>query len=158
MNSMSSGTYKTKKGQLIRLIHVGRQKVGLDEEAYRALLAGTTGKTSSTELSIAELEAVLKAFKRLGFQVKKMAARAEEVGRATAEQIDYIKGLWELSARVKTEAALNRFIKRITGVPYLRWLDVKTAQKVILAVRDIAVQAGYDPDGIPLKGSCCAEQ
>jgi len=71
---------------------------------------------------------------------------------------DYIKGLWELSARVKTEAALNRFIKRITGVPYLRWLDVKTAQKVILAVRDIAVQAGYDPDGIPLKGSCCAEQ
>ena len=87
-----------------------------------------------------------------------MAASAEEVGRATAEQIQYIKGLWELSARVKTEAALNRFIKRITGVPYLRWLDVKTAQKVILAVRDIAVQAGYDPDGIPLEGSCCAEQ
>ena len=146
---MSSGTYKTKKGQLIRLIHVGRQKVGLDEEAYRALLAGTTGKTSSTELTITELEAVLKALKSLGFQVKKNTARAEEIGRATAEQIDYIKGLWELSARVKTEAALNRFIKRITGVPYLRWLDVKTAQKVILAVRDIAVQAGYDPDGIP---------
>lgn len=155
---MSSGTYKTKKGQLIRLIHVGRQKVGLDEEAYRALLAGITGKTSSTELTITELEAVLKALKSLGFQVKKMTARAEEVGRATAEQIQYIKGLWELSARVKTEAALNRFIKRITGVPYLRWLDVKTAQKVILAVRDIAVQAGYDPDGIPLEGSCCAEQ
>ena len=146
---MSSGTYKTKKGQLIRLIHVGKQKTGLTEEAYRALLEGTTGKTSSTEMTIKELEAVLKAIKGLGFQVKKMAARAEEVGRATAEQIQYIKGLWELSARVKTEAALNRFIKRITGVPYLRWLDVKTAQKVILAVRDIAVQAGYDPDGIP---------
>ena len=155
---MSSGTYKTKKGQLIRLIHVGKQKIGLTEEEYRALLEGITGKTSSTELTITELEAVLKALKSLGFQVKKMAASAEEVGRATAEQIQYIKGLWELSARVKTEAALNRFIKRITGVPYLRWLDVNTAQKVILAVRDIAVQAGYDPDGIPLKGSCCAEQ
>ena len=155
---MSSGTYKTKKGQLIRLIHVGRQKVGLDEEAYRALLAGITGKTSSTELTITELEAVLKAFKRLGFQVKKMAATPDEVGRATADQIDYIKGLWELSARVKTEAALNSFIKRITGVPYLRWLDRKTAQKIILAVRDMAARAGYDPDGIPLKGSCCAEQ
>ena len=148
---MSSGTYKTKKGQLIRLIHVGKQKTGLTEEAYRALLEGITGKTSSTELTIAELEAVLKALKSLGFQVKKMPLKEEEVGRATAEQIDYIKGLWELSARVKTEAALNRFIKRITGVPYLRWLDVKTAQKVILAVRDIAVQAGYDPDGISLK-------
>ena len=146
---MSSGTYKTKKGQLIRLIHVGRQKVGLDEEAYRALLEGTTGKTSSTEMTITELEAVLKALKSLGFQVKKMTARAEEVGRATAEQIDYIKGLWELCARVKTEAALNAFIKRITGVPYLRWLDRKTAQKIILAVRDMAARAGYDPDGIP---------
>ena len=146
---MSSGGYKTKKGQLIRLIHVAKQKVGLTEEEYRALLAGITGKTSSTELTIAELEAVLKAFKRLGFQVKKMAATPDEVGRATADQIDYIKGLWELSARIKTEAALNAFIKRITGVPYLRWLDVKTAQKVILAVRDIAAQAGYDPDGIP---------
>ena len=155
---MSSGTYKTKKGQLIRLIHVGKQKTGLTEEAYRALLAGTTGKTSSTELTITELEAVLKALKGLGFQVKKMAATPDDVGRATADQIDYIKGLWELSARVKTEAALNRFIKRITGVPYLRWLDRKTAQKIILAVRDIAVQAGYDPDGIPLEGSCCAEQ
>lgn len=155
---MSKGLYKTKKGQLVRLIHIGKQKTGLTEEAYRALLEGTTGKTSSTEMTITELEAVLKAIKGLGFQVKKMPLKAEEVGRATAEQIQYIKGLWELSARVKTEAALNRFIKRITGVPYLRWLDVKTAQKVILAVRDIAVQAGYDPDGIPLEGSCCAEQ
>ena len=155
---MSKGLYKTQKGQLIRLIHVAKQKIGLTEDAYRALLEGTTGKTSSTELTITELEAVLKALKGLGFQVKKMPLKAEEVGRATAEQIQYIKGLWELSARIKTEAALNAFIKRITGVPYLRWLDVKTAQKVILAVRDIAVQAGYDPDGIPLEGSCCAEQ
>lgn len=148
---MSSGGYKTKKGQLIRLIHVAKQKVGLTEEEYRALLEGISGKTSSTELTITELEAVLKAFKRLGFQVKKMAATPDEVGRATADQIDYIKGLWELSARVKTEAALNAFIKRITGVPYLRWLDRQAAQKVILAVRDIAAQAGYDPDGIPLE-------
>ena len=148
---MSSGGYKTKKGQLIRLIHVAKQKVGLTEEEYHALLEGITGKTSSTKLTIAELEAVLKAFKRLGFQVKKMAATPDEVGRATAEQIQYIKGVWELSARVKTEAALNAFIKRITGVPYLRWLDKQAAQKVILAVRDIAVQAGYDPDGIPLE-------
>ena len=155
---MSSGTYKTKKGQLIRLIHVGRQKVGLDEEAYRALLAGITGKTSSTELTITELEAVLKAIKGLGFQVKKMPLKGEEIGRATAEQLAYIKGLWERCARIKTEAALNSFIKRITGVPYLRWLDRKTAQKIILAVRDMAARAGYDPDGIPLKGSCCAEQ
>ena len=148
---MSSGGYKTKKGQLIRLIHVAKQKIGLTEEEYRALLEGITGKTSSTKLTIAELEAVLKAFKRLGFQVKKMAATPDDVGRATADQIQYIKGLWELSARVKTEAALNRFIKRITGVPYLQWLDVNTAQKVILAVRYIAAQAGYDPDGIPLE-------
>ena len=155
---MSKGVYKTKKGQLIRLIHVGKQKTGLTEDAYRALLEGTTGKTSSTEMTITELESVLKALKGLGFQVKKMPLKTEEIGRATAEQLAYIKGLWELCARIKTEAALNAFIKRITGVSYLRWLDRKAAQKVILAVRDMAVRAGCDPDGIPLKGSCCAEQ
>ena len=75
-----------------------------------------------------------------------MPVKPEDVGRASFEQINYIKGLWELSARVKTEAALNAFVKKITGVPFLGWLDKRDAQKVILAVREIAANAGYNPD------------
>ena len=97
-------------------------------------------------MNLSELEAVLKAIKGLGFEVKTMPVKPEDVGRASFEQINYIKGLWELSARVKTEAALNAFVKKITGVPFLGWLDKRDAQKVILAVREIAANAGYNPD------------
>ena len=139
---------KSKKDNLIRLIHVGKTKVGLSDSDYRHLLYSTTGKSSSLAMNLSELEAVLKAIKGLGFEVKTMPVKPEDVGRASFEQINYIKGLWELSARVKTEAALNAFVKKITGVPFLGWLDKKDAQKVILAVREIAANAGYNPDGI----------
>ena len=140
---------KNKKDNLIRLIHVGKTKVGLSEDDYRLLLLNVTDKLSCKDMSIRELEAVLKAIKGLGFKVKTMPVKPEDVGRAPAEQIGYIKGLWELSARVKTEKALNTFIKKITGVPFLGWLDKRGAQKVILVVRDLAARAGYDPDGFP---------
>lgn len=139
---------KSKKDNLIRLIHVGKTKVGLSDSEYRHLLYSTTGKSSSLAMNLSELEAVLKAIKGLGFKVKTMPVKPEDVGRSSFEQINYIKGLWELSARVKTEAALNAFVKKITGVPFLGWLDKKDAQKVILAVREIAANAGYNPDGI----------
>ncbi|UTC87886.1 regulatory protein GemA [Treponema denticola] len=139
---------KSKKDNLIRLIHVGKTKVELSDSEYRHLLYSTTGKSSSLAMNLSELEAVLKAIKGLGFKVKTMPVKPEDVGRASFEQINYIKGLWELSARVKTEAALNAFVKKITGVPFLGWLDKKDAQKVILAVREIAANAGYNPDGI----------
>lgn len=139
---------KSKKDNLIRLIHVGKTKVGLSDSDYRHLLYSTTGKSSSLAMNLSELEAVLKAIKGLGFEVKTMPVKPEDVGRASFDQINYIKGLWELSARVKTEAALNAFVKKITGVPFLGWLDKKDAQKVILAVREIAANAGYNPDGI----------
>ena len=137
---------KSKKDNLIRLIHVGKTKVGLSDSEYRHLLYSTTGKSSSLAMNLSELEAVLKAIKGLGFKVKTMPVKPEDVGRASFEQINYIKGLWELSARVKTEAALNAFVKKITGVPFLGWLDKRDAQKVILAVREIATNAGYNPD------------
>ena len=137
---------KSKKDNLIRLIHVGKTKMGLSDLDYRHLLYSTTGKSSSLAMNLSELEVVLKAIKGLGFEVKTMSVKPEDVGRASFEQINYIKGLWELSARVKTEAALNAFVKKITGVPFLGWLDKRDAQKVILAVREIAANAGYNPD------------
>ena len=137
---------KNKKDNLIRLIHVGKTKMGLSDSEYRHLLYSTTGKSSSLAMNLSELEVVLKAIKGLGFEVKTMPVKPEDVGRASFEQINYIKGLWELSARVKTEAALNAFVKKITGVPFLGWLDKRDAQKVILAVREIAANAGYNPD------------
>ncbi|MFH4317263.1 phage protein GemA/Gp16 family protein, partial [Acinetobacter baumannii] len=48
-----------KKANLIKLIHVGKTKLGLDDELYRDILTSTTGKTSSKDLNLAQLETVL---------------------------------------------------------------------------------------------------
>ncbi|MEL5721559.1 MAG: regulatory protein GemA [Treponemataceae bacterium] len=152
--------YRYKREKLIQLIHVGKNKIALSEDDYRNLLAGITGKTSCADMNISELASVFHAIKDLGFTPcfkprpksnRKMKVREEEIGKATAEQLDYIKALWELAARVKTEAALQAFVKRIAGVPFLRWLDVYSAQKVILALRDMAEKAGVDPDEFIIK-------
>jgi hypothetical protein len=150
MNHGQTENTVNRRTKLIRLIHVGRNKLVLPDDAYRALLRGVCGKESCSAMTVPELERTLKALKAAGFRVKKkLPLKKEEIGRATAEQLSYIKGLWELAARNKTEKALNAFIKRIVHVDTLRFLDVWTARQVILAVRDIAAKAGYDPDGIP---------
>jgi hypothetical protein len=101
-------------------------------------------------MSVPELERVLKAVKAAGFRVeKRLPLKDEEIGGATEEQLAYIRGMWELAARVKTEKALAAFIKRIAHVDSIRFLNVRAAQKVILALRAMTEKAGYDPDGIP---------
>ncbi len=142
---MSGKVKKTKRQRLIQLIHVGKSKIGLNEENYRALLESSTGKDSCNKMTEAELEASLNAIKALGFKVRRVSV----AGKASADQLAYIRVLWQSSARVKTEDALNSFIKRITGVAHLSWIDKYQAKDVILALREIASKAGLDPDSLP---------
>ena len=95
------------------------------------------------------VNALLKGMKSLGFTVKKLPVKNLDRGQANEAQLSYIKGMWELVSREKTEHALNRFVGRIAGVDHLRFLDVAGAQKVTLALRTMMIKAGYDPDGIP---------
>jgi hypothetical protein len=145
---------KNRRSKLIQLIHIGRAKLGLNDDAYRALLDGAAGKDSCAGMTIPELERTLRAVKAAGFTIqKKLPLKQGEIGEANPEQLSYIKGMWELAARVKTEKALNTFIRRIVHVDDIRFLDVASAQKVILALRDMMARAGYDPDGIPEKST-----
>ena len=137
-----------RRKKLIQLIHIAKSKLQMSDGDYRALLVGIGGKTSSAELTVAELEQVFKAFKSLGFTVKKLPVTDLDRGLASDAQLAYIKGMWELVSREKTERSLNRFVRRITGAVHLRFLNVYSAQKVTLALRAMMIDAGYDPDGI----------
>lgn len=139
-----------RRAKLIQLVHVGKSKLGLDRDAYEALLFGATGKRSSTDMTLSELRAVLAGMRTAGFagaDGKRLPARPGEAPLCSEEQLYYIKGLWELAARNKTEQALKSFVKRIAHVDDLRFLDGRAAARVILALRDIARKAGFDPDG-----------
>ena len=121
----------------VRLIHTARRQLGLDDEAYRAILQGSANINSSKELtSASQLNEIMMAFKNLGFQYQKK----QEVilpNRASNAQIAYIKKLWDMGSRSKTENGLRRFIQRIAHVDDVRFLTKQQASAVILALQDI---------------------
>ncbi|OFJ46405.1 hypothetical protein BA896_021875 [Janthinobacterium lividum] len=112
----------------IKLIHVARRELGLDEETYRAMLQMVAGVTSSSDLTWQGRRKVLDHFKAKGFTVKSKAL-APATGNAAADpQYRKIQALWsELHTsgvvRVNTEAALRVYIKRMTGVADYRFCN-----------------------------------
>jgi hypothetical protein len=129
-----------------RIIHVAKAKCGLDDEAYCALLEGAAGVSSSAEITTPEqFASVMSCFERLGFK----SSHNESGPRkwpCTAAQQKKILYLWKLSARNPTEQALAAFVRRISGIEKMEWLNTRVAQSVILALTSLARQAGYDPD------------
>lgn len=134
----------------VQIIHIAKAKTGLDDEAYRALLWGAAGVDSATQIRTSQqYNAVMAGFANLGFTVKKRTVEGQTSRPAnmiTARQEYYIRGLWELASRAKDERSLRGICKRITGVDDLSFCPKSKASALILALRDIAKKAGYDPD------------
>lgn len=137
-------TAKQKKQRLIRLIHVAKTQLMMSDADYRALLANVScGKTSSTKLSISELELAIRAMKAKGFVVttKQNSAAKPDIKvrpahKAVDAQIKKIRALWLTlhdlgEVRSPSELSLAKFVKRMTGVGYHGWLDSDNASKVI---------------------------
>lgn len=138
----------------IRNIHVAKTKLNLDTESYRAILLGSAGVVSASELKTwQQYEDVMTAFKKLGFKLtnhtlKKSVEtqRGRDPEMITARQEYYIKGLWALASQKKDERSLRAMIKRIAGVDDISFLKKRDATKVILALRTISDTAGFNPD------------
>jgi len=137
---------ENRRNKLIQLVHIGRSKMGLTDDAYRAFLEGIAGKNSCAGMTVRQLEAVLRAMRKHGFPIDARRVRPEEKGAATAAQLEYIKGMWAKCARDRSDRALSAFVKRIAGVEALRFLTVLSARDVILALREMMPKAGFDPD------------
>ena len=134
----------------VKIIHIAKAKTGLDDEAYRALLWGAAGVDSASQIRTSQqYNAVMAGFANLGFQVQKRKVGSQSTRPAnmiTERQEYYIRGLWELASRAKDERSLRGICKRITGVDDLSFCSKSKASALILALRDIAKKAGYDPD------------
>jgi len=110
-----------KKANLIRLIHIAKQQVGMSEGEYRTMLAIVSqGKaTSSKGLNVAQLELVLRHMKAQGFEVSQSPSRAEE-WQGFATQYDKLRDLWkklytEGKVRHNTDHALHSFCAKHGG-------------------------------------------
>jgi hypothetical protein len=87
----------------------------------------------------AQFTGIRQAFKRLGFVYVGKPARAstpestERIG-GTEWQAERIRKLWTTKARNPAFAALRAFVKRIAHIDAPAWLDIDSAQKVLVAL------------------------
>ena len=95
----------------IKLIHIGRQALGMDDGTYRLMLANLcNGKTSSKALTRDERQAVLQHLKACGFVVKPKAGKgAADAGWQRAPQMGKLRAMWyRLAEAGHVEAPADR--------------------------------------------------
>lgn len=123
--------------RLIKLIHVARRELRMDDDTYRLMLAGMKGldgATSSADLSVPNLLRVLERLKQKGFKVRPNKKSKRPL--ADDNQSKKIRSLWltlhDLGAvRDPSEEALAKFVLGMTRVAALQWLSIGQASQVI---------------------------
>lgn len=129
------------RANLIKLIHVARRKLALDDDTYRAMIGRVvSGKTSCRDLKTGELEQVLRAMQEQGF--KRQPSR-----QAPASVTDKIRVIWRIMHREGhvtdgSDKALDAFVQRTTriknggaGVARLVWLRGDQASVVLESLK-----------------------
>lgn len=121
----------------IKLIHVARRELRMDDDTYRMMLSGMKGldgATSTADLSVPNLFRVLEQLKLRGFKVHPNKAQKRPL--ADDNQSKKIRSLWltlhDIGAvRDPSEEALAKFVLSMTHVSALQWLSSAQASRVI---------------------------
>lgn len=140
----------TDRLRLIKLIHVAKRELKLDEPTYREILRSHGGSDSTSDMSVSALTKVVNHLKRSGFVVRSKAAAggsAPRIARPMADdpQSRKIRALWLFLHQVgqvnnPSEVALARYCKRITGVDALQFASFQQANRLIETLKKWAVR------------------
>lgn len=139
---------------LIRLIHVAKRDLQLDDDTYRAILQRVAGKESSSDLNISELEKVLEHMKRSGFKVRSKGKAPRTAKQAKAKpsrplaqdaESRKVRALWLFLHQLDvvknpSEEALAAYVKRIAGVDALQWINGEQAERLIETMKKWAMR------------------
>lgn len=143
--------YKSDRNKLIQLIHVARRELVelQDDEIYRSMLKAITGKSSCADMRDNQLQDVLNHMKKSGFSVQPKGKSS----RPLAQDAEHkkIRALWlflhDLGVvKNPSEAALSAYVKRLTGVDALQWINGSQAEKVIESQKKWAMR--FLPDAV----------
>lgn len=134
---MSKSSPSPDRLRLIKLIHVARRELQMDDDTYRLMLSGMKGlggATSSAKLSVPNLQRVLEELKTKGFKVR--PTEKQKRPPAADPSSRKIRSLWltlrDLGAlRDASEQALVSFVQGRTGAKALQWLTAEQASQVI---------------------------
>lgn len=126
---------------VIKKIHIAKADLKLDDDRYRAMLLGLTGKDSCKDMTLIELNQVYRQMEKDGFVVKVKKGKATRKPENTPEQ----KKIWAIwfslvdgGKVTDSTRALNAFIKRQTGIESIDWVKSSAdADKVIEGLKAI---------------------
>ncbi|HCB1581568.1 TPA: regulatory protein GemA [Citrobacter braakii] len=158
------------RASLIKLIHVARRNLQLDDDTYRSVLMRVTGKQSCRDLRVGQLEDVLKVLEDKGFRRTRprSPARRHRETDITAK----VRSIWRQMhldgfIRDGSDTSLDSFVAKMTvrtnkgkGIASLAWCRGDNLLMVLeslkqwhlremteaLSPRDLAFQdnRGYD--------------
>lgn len=109
-------------------IHVAKKQLGMEDDAYRAMLWSVGRVKSAGDLDFAGRQAVLEHLKKCGFRRPRAAPRDPQSKKILALWLE-LRDLGEL--RDASNKALDRFVEERTGVKAVRWLSSDQASEVI---------------------------
>lgn len=108
---------------LIKLIHVAKRELRMDEPTYRTLLLSAGKQESLSSMDIPAMDAVLERMKRDGFKVRPKSGNrplAVNPGASKARALWlFLHALGEV--RDPSEKAIAAYVARIAKVDDLRW-------------------------------------
>jgi phage gp16-like protein len=110
------------------VIHVAKQKTGMTDDEYRALLSGY-GVSSCAQLEQKQFKSIMRDFARLGF-VTKYAATPPPSSKALL--LGKIKALREQLG--VGEAYVDAMANHMFKIASHRWLDAGQLHKVVAAL------------------------
>lgn len=147
-------SYAPSRAQVRKIKTLQGLVFGDDDAAYREMLRGQAGVGSCKDLRGPKIDRVIRHLERCAGQTGNKRSAGETPAptgrgkrgplRATEEQLDKIKVLWNNVSRVAWEfgtesrqatQALNKFLLRRFRVAAPEWLTLLQAQKVIEALK-----------------------
>lgn len=132
---------------IVAAIHVGKGRLGLDDDTYRALLKQVAGVTSSKALDQDGANRVLAEMRRRGFDGRSKGRR----GLASQPLAKLARALWLALWNLDEiesghEKALAAFAKGITCKEDLRFCDQGELTKVVEALKAWLSRIGVQTD------------
>ncbi len=133
------------KRSMIGKIKVAVKQLNMCDDDYRQMLLNETGKTSSTELSVAGLEKVLARLTQLGFKAVPKKGGTPQAQHPVAKKARALWiSLYHLGAvHNPSEMALEAFAKRQLGCDKLVWARQSDGFKLIEALKNMAARNGW---------------
>lgn len=127
------------KASLIAKLHVAKTQIGMAEDDYRALLL-RYGAASSKDMTLDELEAVLREMERMGFVPKPKTGTGRNPNPAPDKDklIGKIRAMLTAKAEVQGRPVpwsyADAMAKRLCKVERVEWCDAQQLQKIIAAL------------------------